>query len=86
MNHTKIDFSEKCFPIGFDAPINLLYDRDTGALAFEAVQMHDQTTTGIRFRAQLSPAATRQLLLGLKEIEQQMGMPLEDLAKPNSFQ
>lgn len=86
MSKEKMDFSDRFIPIGFDAPITLFFDRDTGALAFEAVQMHEQTTTGIRFRALLSSAATKQLLLGIREIEREMGMPLEDLTKPDSVQ
>ena len=82
----ELDFTDKYFPIPFDAPITVQLDQETGAIWIQNTQLHPSVKGGITMRAMFSPAAARELALALKRLESALGSPIEDLAKPDSVQ
>lgn len=73
-------------PITFDSPMTVHLNQSTGALVLETLGMVAGSQTGAKFQAHLTPSAVRELLVAVKSIESYLGMPIEDLAKPNSVQ
>ena len=77
------DFTGKAIDITMEPPVVIGVDPATGRLYLEAPQLQ---LFGATLRVHLSPPAARQLVLALKQAEQHLGTPIEDLAKPDSVQ
>lgn len=82
----EFEFTGSVFPITVSSPISVIFSRDTGSLAIRHIQMHPAVIGGASFEFRFSQGATRELAIALKHLEAELGMPIEDLAKPDAAQ